>query len=187
MRLSFVIALFLLPFLVKGQRIDFRNDSLFINNYYVDRMTSKITLDSLMNDKGKLKKVAGKHRPGSKETLKWTKIIYKEAGLIFSKPDDDSSTLSVAIKLHKNTNPEVDRNNMPTNTFNGDLFIDINYMNDKRKISELQKLKNCSVSFKESPFASHTGIVSCTISYQKREIRALFDFQTNELTCLFID
>jgi len=170
-----------------GQRVDFRNDSLFINNIFVNWMTSKSTLDSLLHDKGKLKKTTGKYIPGTNQPAKWTKIIYNKKGLIFSKNEYDTSSLLVAIKLYKNMNPEVDRNNMSTKTFNGDLFIDINYMNDKRRIDQLQKLTNCLVSYKESTFASHTGIVICNILYQKREIRALFDFQTNNLTCIFID
>ena len=187
MRLSFFIVFFHFAHFAMGQRVDFRNDSLFINTIFVNQTTSKSTLDSLLLDKGKLIKTIGKSMPGTNQPPTWTKIIYKKKGLIFSKNDYDTSNLLVAIKLYKNTNPDVDQNNMSTKAFNGELFIDINYMNDIKRIEQLQKLSNCLVTYKESTFASHTGIVSCNILYRTRAIRALFDFQTNDLTCIFID
>jgi hypothetical protein len=165
----------------------FRNDSLFINTIFVNATTSKSTLDSLLEEKGKQVTTLGKYIHGANQTTKWTKIIYNKKGLIFSKNELETSNLLLAIKLYKNTNSEVDQNNMSTKTFTGELFVDINYMNDKRTIDQLQKLDNCKVSYKESTFLSHTGILYCNILYRKREIRALFDFQTNNLTCIFIN
>lgn len=184
--------IFLLVFLhatlfTTGQRVDFRNDSLFINTIFVNATSSKSTLDSLLEEKGKQVTILGKYMHGVNQKTKWTKIIYNKKGLIFSKNEFDSSNLSLAVKLYKNTDPEVDRNNMSTKSFHGELFIDTNYLNDKRRIDQLQKLSNCLVSYKESTFLSHTGIINCNIFYRKREIRALFDFQTNNLTCIFIN
>jgi len=187
MRFFFTLLLIPVSFSAMGQKIEFRSDSLFINSCFVDWLTSKSKLDSLLNEKGRLKNIVGKHKTGSFEATKWLKIIYNKAGLIFSKKDNDSSNLSVAIKLYKNSNPEVDQNNMATKTFKGQFFIDSNYMNDKRTTEQLQKLKKISVSCKESTFAKRTRTVFCDIFYAKRGIKALFDFQTNSLTCIFID
>jgi hypothetical protein len=187
MRITFLIVLFHVSFSAMGQRVDFRNDSLFINNIFINWTTSKSTLDSLLHDKGKVKKAIAKYIPGTNQPAKWTQIIYNKKGLIFRKSEHDTSSLLVAIKLYKNMNPEVDQTIMSTKTFNGDLFIDINYMNDKRRIDQLKKLTNCLVSYKESTSDSHPAIIFCNILYQKRKIRALFDYQTNDLTCIFID
>jgi hypothetical protein len=188
MRTRFIILFFHFSLSVIGQRIDFRNDSLFINNLFVNGHTNKSTFDSLLGDKGKEKEMEGKHKPGAKETvIKWTKITYKDLGLIFTKNDYDPATLAIGVKLHKNSNPDVDWNNMPTKIFKGELYIDNNYMNDKRTIGQLNKLENCTVNCQQSTFAGRTGIVNCNIICLDKEIRALFDFQTNELTCIFID
>ena len=187
MRLLLSIILIHTSLFVIGQRIDFRNDSLFINNYFVNRSTSKTTLDSLLKAEGKEKKRTGKYKPGTKEIMKWTSYTYNKKGLIFSTKDYDTTHLFVFIMLYRNTNPLVDQNNMPTKTFKGELFIGNNYMNDKRRIDQLQKLDDCLVSFEESTFASHTGITICNIIYQKRSIRVHFDFQTNELTWISIN
>ncbi|OIR12797.1 hypothetical protein GALL_58640 [mine drainage metagenome] len=187
MRFILFIILIHTSVLVMGQRIDFRNDSVFVNNYYVTGSTSISTFDSLLNARGKEKKKMAKYKPGTKEMIKWTSYTYNKEGLIFNKNDYDTTHLGVAIKLYRNTDPAVDQNNMATRTFKGELFIDENYMNDKRTIEQLQKLKNCSVTYKESTFSSHTGIVICNIIYQKRPINVRFDFMTNQLTCIFIN
>ncbi len=187
MRYLYALMFIHVSLLAGAQKVEFRNDSLFINACYVDGATSKSTMDSLLGDKGKLKKVTGKHIPGTTEVAKWTKVTYSKSGLIFTKSDDDSSKLLLAIKLYKNRNPEVDQNNMPTKAFTGSFFIDSNYMNDKKRVEDLQGLSNCHVNCQESSFAGRTGLIFCDILYQKRGIRALFDFQTNELSCVFID
>jgi hypothetical protein len=154
----------------------------------VNGHTNKSTLDSLLGYKGIAKEMEGKHKPSAKETvIKWTKITYKDIGLILTKNNYDPAILAIGVKLHTNSNPNVDWNNMPTKIFKGKLYIDNNYMNDKRTIEQLKKLENCTIRYKESSFGSRTGIISCNIIYLDKEIRALFDFQTNELTCIFID
>ncbi|HWR31937.1 MAG TPA: hypothetical protein VN451_00310, partial [Chitinophagaceae bacterium] len=174
MRICFIILFFHFSLSVIGQRIDFRNDSLFISNFFVNGYTNKSTLDSLLGDKGKEKELAGKHKQGAKEAvINWKKITYKDLGLIFTKNDYDPKSLGIGVKLHKNSNPGVDWNNMPTKTFKGELYIDNNFMNDKRTIDQLKKMENCTVSYQESSFAGHTGIISCTIICLDKNIRAL--------------
>lgn len=186
MRFLLIIVLFHFSNHIFGQRIDFKNDSLFINSFYVNGKTSKSTLDSLLNQKGKEKSMTGKQKPGTQTAIKWVRITYSKLGLMFSKNDYDPAALALAVKLHKNTKPDIDWNNMPTKVFNGELYIDGNYMNDKRTIDQLQTMQSCKVSYQESSFAGHTGITQCQIICLDTNIRALFDFQTNELTCVFI-
>ncbi|HEX4875389.1 MAG TPA: hypothetical protein VFV31_01875 [Chitinophagaceae bacterium] len=181
-----IIVLFHFSNHIFGQRIDFKKDSLFINSFYVNGRTSKSTLDSLLNDKGKEKSITGKQRPGTQAAISWIRITYSRLGLIFTKNDYEPNDLAVAVKLHKNTNTGVDWNNMPTKIFSGGLYIEDNYMNNKRTIDQLQTMQNCKISYQESSFAGHTGIIQCNIVCLDSDIRALFDFQTNELTCIFI-
>ena len=188
MRIRFIILFSHLSFSVIGQKVDFRNDSLFINNLFVNGYTSKSMLDSLLANKGKEKKTEWKHRMGvNAKNITWTRITYKDLGLIFTKNNHDPATLALGVKLYKNSNPGVDWNNMPTKTFKGELYIENNYMNDKRTIDQLKKIENCTVNCQQSTFAGQTGIISCNIVCLDKEIRALFDFKTNELTCIFID
>lgn len=186
MRIVLIIMLSIIVNISFGQKIELRNDSLYINKSYVNGSTSKLTLDSLLKTKGIEQKKKGKFKPGTREIMKLTSYTYKKEGLIFSKNDYDTSKITLAIKLYQNSNSVVDQNNMPTKTFKGELFIDNNYMNDKRKIEQLQKLINCSVDYKEISFESRSRIVLCKIVYQKRQIDVLFDFETNEATCIFI-
>lgn len=186
MRFLLLTILFLFSNSIIGQRVDFKNDSLFINSFFVNGKTSKSTLDSLLNQKGKEKSMTGKQKPGTHTAIKWARITYSKLGLMFSKNDYDPAALAVAVKLHRNTKPDIDWNNMPTKVFNGELYIDGNYMNDKRTIDQLQTMQNCKISCQESSFAGHTGITQCQIICLDTNIRALFDFQTNELTCVFI-
>ena len=185
-RLFFFLLFTHFSFLAVSQKIDFRNDSLFVNGYFIDGRTSKSTLDSLLNEKGRLKRIVGKYKPGTLELSKWSKIIYNKSGLIFTKKDYDSLNLSLSIKLYKNSNAEIDYTNMPTKTFKGTLFIDSNYMNDKKTVDQLQKLKNCSFSCKESTISGQSRTIFCNILYRQREIRGIFDFKTNTMTCIFI-
>lgn len=186
MRFFLIILLFHYSHYIMGQKIEFRKDSLFINSFFVNGKTSKTTLDSLLGDKGKVKSITGKERPGTPSAIKWMRITYSRLGLIFNTNNYDPNALAIAVKLHKNTNPGVDWNNMPTNIFKGEFYIEGSYMNDKRTIAQLQTMPNCKVSYQESSFAGHTGITQCKIICLDSDIRALFDFQTNELTCIFI-
>jgi hypothetical protein len=179
--MRFVIFIILTQFSVGaiGQRIDFRNDSIFVDTYYVDGSTKKSTLDSLLKTKGKEKKYKGKYKPGTRERMNCESYTYRSKGLIFSKQDADTAKLSISIKLHRNSNPVVDQSNMPTKTFKGKLFIGDNYMNDKRQVEQLQKLKNCVMTYNK--------VAMGDIVYQQRQIKVLFDFMTDEATCIFIN
>ena len=170
-----------------SQKIDFRNDSLFVNNYYLDGYTNKATLDSLLETKGKEKKHIGKWKPGTKERIHYLNYTYKRLGLQFTKNDYEPEKMSVSIKLYKNSGSFQYQNPDIYGTFKGALFIAENYLNDKRKIEDLQRLKNCTITYEESTVNSHTIISFCKIIYKNRIIVVLFDYETNELTNVFIN
>ncbi len=189
MRISIFIIFSMITFGSKGQKIEYRNDSLFINGFYVNAFTSKLTLDSLLHDKGKIEKRLGKPYSLTKERVKQTSYTYSKLGLIFGKTDFDTTRLSIAIKLYRNSNPSVDQNNMRTNPFKGELYIADNYMNDKRTVEQLQKLNNCTLQYKQNHLSingqPHT-ITFANLVYQESLVNILFDSDTNETTCVFI-
>ena len=161
------------------QRIEFRNDSLFVNSYYVSASTQKITLDSLLKTKGKEKRYRGKDIPGTVRSS-GVQYLYPSKGLRFTKRDSDTAKLSIGVKLHRNSNPDVDQNNMPGRTFTGEMFIAGNYMNDKRQVVQLQQLKECKLLFNHESTMGY-------LFYQQRKITVLFEFRTDQATCIFIN
>ena len=187
MRIFLFILCMYFSFTVFSQKIDFRNDSLFVNNYFINGFTNKTTLDSLLNLKSKEKKSKGKWKPGTKDRMHYVKYIYKRAGIQFTKDDYEPEKISIGLKLYKNSGSFDYQNNEITGTFKGVLFIGENYINDKRKLAELQTLKDCSISYQESTMNDHTVIYNCKIIYKKRNIVVLFDYETNEMTNIFID
>jgi hypothetical protein len=68
---------------------------------------------------------------------------------------------------------------MPTKVFKGSLFIGNNYINDKRQVEQLQKLKDCIMTYNK--------VFLSVIEYQQRQIRVLYDIMTHEVTCIFIN
>lgn len=173
-----------------GQRIDLRNDSLFVNHYFIRNTTDKATLDSLLGSKGKRRNNISNHvYPGTDQRMRSETYTYSSKGIIFSRNlDYDTAQLSIRIKLKKNLDNYVDQVNMPTQRFKGELFIDDNYMNDKNSIEQLQKLKKCRVTYNEHTFnTGRTVIVSGNVIYQQRRIGLLFDIQTNEITVIGIE
>jgi hypothetical protein len=190
MRYILVVMLTLLSLAAIGQRIDFRNDSLFVNNYFIHNSTGKLTLDSLLQSKGKVRDRLSNHvYPGTDKRMRSETYTYSSKGLIFRRnKDHDTAQLSISIKLRRNQNWVADQNIMPTETFKGELFIDENYMNDKKTMSQLQKLKSCTVTYTEHMFSSgRTVAIFGNIQCRQRPIRLIFDIQVNEMTCVFID
>jgi hypothetical protein len=171
-----------------AQKVEFRNDSLFINGFYLTGKTDKSTIDSILQSKGKIKEQWG-HDMTKKIFM--TRYIYNKLGLIVRKEASDPTKLSIAIKLNRNENPVVDISNMDTKRFTGDLFIGDNYMNDKKTIEQLKMLTNCKVTFKgfasNVPGFPYAGVHSADIVYQKAPISLIIDFITKEVTCVFIN
>ena len=139
------------------QRIDFRNDSLFINNFYINQNTAKRILDSLLEEKGKLKIINAKFFPGTRTVIRWQKIKYPKRRIHFStKLNDSLPRLSITIKLHRYKNPEIERGSIPVKPFKGNLYIGHNYMNDKLTLEQLQGITNCTLQYKVSNYNGRT-------------------------------
>ena len=188
MRLSLIIFFSLFYFITTGQRIEYRHDSLFINNYFVDAQVSKPTLDSILSSKGKLKisKDEFKINQVTGKKVICTTFFYYEKGLFFRKYDNDASKLSVGIKLYHYTDKKQDRQSELNDIFKGQLYIAENFINDKVSIAQLKKLNNCSVTVSQLSFGSYSSIIGGDIIYELNVIRLSFDKKTNELKAVFI-
>lgn len=188
MRFSLLTLFALLFFAAAGQKIEYRDDSLFLNNYFIDASTSKPTLDSLLQTSGKSKHSKGKFKdnPETGKKAKLTTVFYYDKGLFFRRYDYDSTKLSIGIKLYRDTDNKEDRENELTEAFKGQLYIAENFINDKRQIEELQNLTNCSATVSKATSGSYSTIIGGDIIYKQNVIRISFDRQTKELTNVFI-
>lgn len=189
--MRYIIFIFLacISLLVSGQNIEYRNDSLFVNNIYVDASTNKLTLDNLLKSEGRenFSKDKYKDNPATGRKVKQTTYYYYDFGLFFRKYDYDTTKLSIGIKLYPyHISKEEANNGMPGRPFPGQLFIAENLINNKRQVSELQKMKNCSITVSEATFGSYKTIIGGDIIYKQNIIRLAFDRQTKELTEVFI-
>jgi hypothetical protein len=188
MRSVFPVLLLLFSLSTNAQKVECRNDSIFVNSFYINGSTGKSTLDSILKSKGKIKHHLGHDNTKAQKT---TSYNYNNLGLIFSKYDSDSTKLSIAIKLNRNSDPRVDMTNMATDRFKGDLFFANNYINEKKRINQLQELKDCKITYYKMsninvpnfPFA---GIYSANIVNQKTSMHVLCDIATDEITTVSI-
>jgi len=177
-----------LCFTVSGQTIEYRNDSLFVNNTYVNAQTTKAALDSLLKSKGKIKKSKADIRkcPASNKKVFTTTYFYHDLGLFFRKFDCDTTALSVGIKLYYDTDSKFDKSvSELRKTFNGQLIIAGNVINDKREIRELEQMQNCRVTITKLNAGSYETILGGDIFYGEQTIRLAFDSKTNKLTSVF--
>lgn len=185
-----IITIFCLTFyfLATGQKIEYRHDSLFVNNVYVDAQTDKAAIDSLLSTKGKIRTSKDKYKlnPETGKSVVLTTYYYYDLGLFFRRYDYDTAKLSVGIKLYRDTDRKVDRQAELTETFKGELLIAGNYMNDKRTIVQLQQLKNCAVRVSQATVGSYSSIIGGDIIYEQNIIRLSFDIRTKELISVFI-
>jgi hypothetical protein len=184
------ITIFLLSFFLgaTAQKIEYRHDSLFVNSFYVDAQTSKSIIDSLLNTKGKTKtsKDNDKINPTTGKKVVRTTDFYYDLGLFFRRYDYDTTKLSVGIKLYRDIDSKEDRQSELTETFKGELYIADNFINDKRTLEQLQKLKNCSVTTSSVSLGSYTSLIGGDIIYLQNIIRLSFDKKTSELKAVFI-
>jgi hypothetical protein len=171
-----------------GQKVEYRNDSLFVNNYFVDASTSETTLDSLLQTSGKTKvsKDKDKKNAVTNKQVKITTHFYYNLGLFFRTYDDRTTQLSVGIKLYRATDKKNYEERELTETFKGQLIIADNLINDKRQISQLQELNNCSVTITKGTVGYYSSILWGDIIYQENVIRLMFDIKTSELTTVYI-
>jgi hypothetical protein len=188
MRIAILLLFASFSSVARSQKIEYRHDSLFVNTCYVDAQTSKPTLDSLLNSKGKTKTSRDKDKinPATGKKVVQTTHFYYDKGLFFRRYDYDTGKLSVGIKLYSATEKKEEKQNELTIPFNGSLFIADNYINDKRTIEQLQLLKNCRVEVTYISIGSYSHPLGGDIIYQQNIIRLSFDKNTKELTDVFI-
>jgi hypothetical protein len=188
MRIAITLLLVSIYSCATGQKVEYRHDSLFVNNYFVDARTDKTTLDSLLNSRGKTitSRDNDKLNPITGRKVIRSTYFYYDRGLFFRKYDYDTTKLSIGIKLYKDTDKKEDRDNDLTELFKGELFIADNYINDKRTIEQLQLLKNCSVTTNYVSLGSYSFPIGGDIIYLRNIIRISFDKKTKELTDVFI-
>lgn len=188
MRTAITILLLFYSLVLTAQKIEYRHDSLFINNFYVNAQTSKSTIDNLLNVKGKTKtsRDNDKLNPATGKKVVRTTDFYYDLGLFFRRYDYDTTKLSVGIKLYRDTDPKEDRQSELTEPFKGELYIADNYINDKRTLEELQQLKNCNVTTSSVSLGSYSSLIGGDIMYLQNIIRLSFDRKTSELKAVFI-
>ncbi|MFD2920199.1 hypothetical protein ACFS6H_10795 [Terrimonas rubra] len=188
MQIVSTLFLLLFYFVAAGQKVEYRHDSLFVNNFYVDAQTNKTTIDSLLGVKGKTKtsKDSYKINPATGKKVLRTTYFYYTLGLFFRYYDYDTVKLSVGIKLHRDTDTKRDKREELSETFAGQLYIADNYINDKRKIEELKHLKNCSVTVDQASLGYYSKIIGGDIIYGENIIRLTFDSNTTELKAVYI-
>ena len=186
-----LIILFLtfICFNVPGQRIEYRNDSLFVNDFYVNAQTTKTKLDSLLKSVSKAKKSKSdipKCDNPNKKVVRTT-YFYYDLGLFFRKYDCDTSKLSVGIKLYNDSDGKYDKKKSELkNTYLGQLIIGGNLITGKREIQELEQMDNCKVTVSKLNFGSISTLIGGDIIYKKNFIRLSFDSKTSQLTNVYI-
>ena len=184
-----ILFLTFICFNVFGQRIEYRNDSLFVNDFYINAQTTKTKLDSLFKSDSKSKKSKSdipKCDNPNKKVVRTT-YFYYDLGLFFRKYDCDTSKLSVGIKLYNDSDGKNDKKNSElTNTYLGQLIIAGNLINGKREIKELEQMNNCKVTVSKLNFGSISRIIGGDINYRKSFIRLSFDSKTSQLTNVYI-
>ena len=188
MREVFILFLASFSLTTFAQKVEYRNDSLYINNLFVDAQTNASTLDSVLNAKGKTKKSKSSFKENQitgKKVVQTTRFYY-DLGLFFRTYDNDSTQLSVGVKLYRDTDKREEKQSELTEPFKGQLFIADNFINDKRSIEELEKLKNCSVTVSKASLGSYSTIIGGDIIYKESVIRLSFDKTTKGLKALFI-
>jgi len=188
MREVFILFLASFSLTTFAQKVEYRNDSLYINNLFVDAQTNASTLDSVLNAKGKTKKSKSSFKENQitgKKVVQTTRFYY-DLGLFFRTYDNDSTQLSVGVKLYRDTDKREEKQSELTEPFKGQLFIADNFINDKRSIEELEKLKNCSVTVSKASLGSYSTIIGGDIIYKESVIRLSFDKTTKRLKALFI-
>ncbi len=187
MRFVLFLFLILLSLITRGQKIECRNDSIFVNGFYVTDATEKSTLDSLLQTKGK-----ESTKPGHNATRKIqvTRYTYKRLGLIFIKSDDDTTMFSIFIKLSRNSNPTVDMSAMATQRFKGDVYFANTHMNEVKQIEQLQEIKNCKITYLKQPVEVPNyplaGVIGATVFYHKRAMHVSIDIFTDRVTVVYI-
>jgi hypothetical protein len=177
-----------LSFPAVGQKMEYRNDSLFVNGQFVDAQTPKEVLDRLLGVVGKTKtskEEFRKHPNTGKKGIRTTHFYYK-LGLFFRTYEDEPSQLSVGIKLYRDTDLERDQESELKAVFKGQLYVAENFLNDQRTMEQLRSLKNCSMQEIQLYLGTFSMSLGAELLYKESVIRLSLDSQTKELKEVFI-
>lgn len=173
---------------VVGQKIEYRNDSLFINNLFVDASIEKDVLDSLIGSSGKVKRSKDKFRrikeTGKKEKVKT--VYYQDKGLFFRTFEHDSTKLMVRIKFTHDSDRKKNKKSELKRIFTGKLFIAGNHINDNLEVSQLKDLENCRLEMLYVSFGSKSERLGGELICMRNMIKLSFDDNTDYLTTLSI-
>ncbi len=181
-------ALLLFYVAATSQTIEYRNDSLFVDNLFIDAKTDKSKIDSLLGTNHKTKSSKDDYRinPTTGTNVIQTTDYYYDKGLFFRRYDFDKTALTVGIRMLSGTNKKAETKTGLAKSFEGQLLILENQMNDKKKSSQLTNLKNCEVMFRSLRTSSREYLMQGEILHGKNQITIFFDEDTNEVTSIFI-
>jgi len=169
---------------VNAQNIYLRNDSLFINDTYINEEITKDGLDIILGNKGKIKTSKVKYTSEKEKKTTW---YYHDLGLFFRKYENKPNRLHVGIKLYEELDPKMDKSRSELKfVFKGKLYIGEDYMNDKRTFEQLQNLESSTFNISTMLFGSYSQILGGELIYEGQQIRISFDKETSEMTTLHI-
>ena len=173
---------------VAGQTIEYRNDTLYINTLFVDANTSSTKIDSLLGSKRTSKSSKDDYRtnPTTGKSVIQKTDFYFEKGLFFRRYDFDKTAITVGIRMFHGESEKTKSQTGLNNSFEGELFIDGNHMNEIKKGSQLPKLKNCEVIYRSLRTSSREYLMQAEIYHGKNQITIFLDEDTNEVTSIFI-
>ena len=174
--------------IVAGQTIEYRNDSLYINTLFVDAKTSNVKIDSLVGSKriSKSSKDDYKTNPTTGKSVIQETDFYFEKGLFFRRYDFDKNAFTVGIRLLGGENQKAKTQTGLDKSFEGELLIEGNHMNEIKKASQLTKLKNCEVIYRSLRTSSREYLMQAEIYHGNNQITIFLDEDTNEVTSIFI-
>jgi hypothetical protein len=188
MRHILTILLSLFHIVVTGQTIEYRNDSLFVNNLLVDAKTASTIIDSLLDSKkdSKISKDEYRTNPATGKSVVQMTDFYYERGLFFRRYDFDETAFTVGIRMIKGTNTKAETQTGLKESYEGELLIEGNRMNERKTPSQLTNLKNCEVMFRYLRTSSRDYLMQGDISLRRNMITIFFDEDTNDVTSIFI-
>jgi len=183
-----VIFLVFLNNLIFCQELSYQNDSMFIEKFYVNELTTKATFDSLFQSTGKIKKRKSKFRIDNITNKKAKEVTwyYSDLGISIKKYSDRLDQISFGIKLGKDSKRREDDLKKLKRNFSGKLYIGDDLLNDKRNFSDLETLKSSIFSISKLTFGSYESILGGDLFYKQNTIRLSFDSQKNKLKSIFI-
>jgi len=173
---------------VFGQVLSYQNDSMFINNVYVNETTPKSTFDSLFNSLGKIKVRKSEHRidSTSNKKAKETTWYYRDKGIFIRKYSDNDNQISFGIKFVRDSDRKKDSLKKLKKEFVGKLYIGKDLITPGANHDELNRLKSSSLSIAKLNFGDYESILGGDLLYKQNIIRISFDSEKETLKSIFI-